>query len=222
MWRISAFLLVLLLAVATGWAADQVVIEDWKAYPNGTKGIPPGWQRQSWGNPAYDFRIVDNDGQRALHLKSRNEGSTITKEVTGITLKDTPILEWRWKVVALPNGGHSCKKATDDQAVQVYVTWPRFPSAVRSRIIGYVWDTTAPVGTVCKSENTGTVTYIVLRSGPADLGKWLTEQRDLRADFKKIYGEEPDAPGGISVASDSNDTRSEAEAFVGPILLRKP
>ena len=222
MRRVPAFVLTLLLAVATVWAADPVVIEDWKAYPVGTKGIPPGWQGQDWGSPAYDFRIVEDDGQRALHLKSRNEGSTISKEVKGLTLKDTPILEWRWKAVTLPKGGNSCMKATDDQAVQVYVTWPRFPAAVRSRIIGYVWDATVPVGTVCQSEKNGMVTYIVLRSGSGDLGKWLTEQRDVRADFKKLYGEEPESPGGISIASDSNDTQSAAEAFVGPILFRKP
>lgn len=222
MRRVPAFVLALLLAVATVWAADPVVIEDWKAYPVGTKGIPPGWQGQDWGSPAYDFRIVEDDGRRALHLNSHNEGSTISKEVKGLTLKDIPILEWRWKAVTLPKGGNSCKKATDDQAVQVYVTWLRFPAAVRSRIIGYVWDATVPVGTVCKSEKNGMVTYIVVRSGPGDLGKWLTEQRDIRADFKKLYGEEPESPGGISIASDSNDTQSSAEAFVGPILFRKP
>jgi hypothetical protein len=222
MGRIPALLLVLSMAVATVWAADQVLIEDWKRHPVGTTGIPPGWQGQNWGSPAYDFRIVEDDGQRALHLKSRNEGSTVSKELHGIDLKESPMLEWRWKAVSLPSGANACKKATDDQAVQVYVTWPRFPTAVRSRTIGYVWDSTAPIGTVCKSEKAGTVTYIVVRSGPAQLGKWITEQRDLRADFKKVYGEEPEAPGVISVASDSNDTRSQAEAFVGPILFRKP
>lgn len=220
--RVAAFVLALLLAVPAGWAADRVVIEDWKAHPNGAKGIPSGWQGQNWGSPAYDFRIVDDDGQRALHLKSRNEGSTISRELMGITLKDTPILEWRWKAVTLPKGGNSCKKATDDQALQVYVTWPRFPTAVRSRVIGYVWDATVPAGTVCKSEKSGMVTYIVLRSGPGELGQWLTERRDVRADFKRIYGEEPDTPGAISIATDSNDTQSDAEGFVGAILFRRP
>jgi hypothetical protein len=214
--------LVLALTVAPVWAADQVVVEDWTSQPIATRGIPPGWQGQDWGSPAYDFQIADNDGHRVLHLRSRNEGSTISKEIKGIVLKDTPILEWRWKAVTLPKGGNSCKKEHDDQAVQVYVIWPRFPAAVRSRVIGYVWDTTVPVGTVCKSEKNGMVTYIVVRSGSADLGTWLTERRDVRADFKKVYGEEPDAPGAISLASDSNDTRSSAEAFVGAIRFRKP
>ena len=215
--------LVLLLLIAPAWAADQVVIEDWTKAPLGTKGIPPEWKAQSWGSPAYDFVVVDNDGHRVLHLRSKDEGSTISREIKGkVNLKETPILEWQWKAAVLPNGGDSCRKELDDQAAQLFVFWPRFPEAVRSRIIGYVWDTTRPVGTVCKSEKTGTVTYVVVRSGPAEVGKWLTERRNVREDFKKIYGDEPDNPGAISISIDSNDTKSTAESFMGPIVFRRP
>jgi DUF3047 family protein len=215
--------LVLLSVCATAGAADQVVIEDWSKYPLGTKGIPGDWKSQQWGSPKYDFIIVANNGQKALHMRSANEGSTISREVTGmVNLKETPVLEWSWKVTVLPTGANSCRKATDDQAAQIFIVWPRFPKEVRSRIVGYVWDTTAPVGTICKSEKTGTVTYVVVRSGPADLGKWFTERRNVADDFKKIYGEDPDAPGALSVAIDSNDTSSTSESFIGTILFRRP
>jgi hypothetical protein len=123
--------------------------------------------------------------------------------------------------VTLPKNGNSCKKATDDQAAQLFVVWPRFPEAVRSRIIGYVWDTTQPVGTVCKSEKTGTVTYVVVRSGSGELGKWLTERRNVVEDFTKIYGEAPENPAGVSISIDSNDTNSTSESFIGAIAFRR-
>jgi len=215
---------VLLLAAAgLARAAEQVVVEDWSRVPVGTKGIPPMWKGQNWGSPAYEFSVVEDGGKRVLHVRSRDEGSTIARDVKGkVDLRKTPVLEWSWKAVTLPRGANSCRKATDDQAAQVYVAWPRFPEAVRSRIIGYVWDTTAPVGTICQSEKTGTVTYIVVRSGPADLGKWVAEARNVRDDFIKIYGGEPDGPGAVSIAVDSNDTNSTAEAFIGPIVFRAP
>jgi hypothetical protein len=219
--RLIAFALLLLSAAAA--AADLFLVEDWTKYPVGTKGVPPEWKAQNWGNPVYELDVVENDGQRVLHLKSRDEGSTISKEIRGkVNLKETPILEWAWKVVTLPKGANSCAKATDDQAAQIYVAWERFPSAVRSRIIGYVWDTTRPVGTVCKSEKTGTVTYVVVHSGPSDIGKWVTEHRNVRDDFKKIYGEEAGNPDAVSISIDSNDTHSVAEAYVGKIVFRKP
>ena len=213
----------LLLVATIAWAADNYLVDDWTKAPAGHKGIPPGWEGQRWGSPAYDIAVAEDGGKKVLHLKSKNEGSTINKEVKGkVSLKDTPILEWTWKMVALPKGGNSCVKATDDQAGQIFVLWPRFPEQVRSRIIGYVWDTTQPVGTTCKSEKTGMVTYIVVRSGTAELGKWLTERRNLREDFKRVYGEDADNPGVVSIAIDSNDTSSSAEAFIGPIVFRRP
>lgn len=215
--------LLLVCAVTAAWAADQVVIEDWSQVPVGTKGIPPGWKGQNWGSPKYDFVVVQDEGRKALHMKSANDGSTVSKEVKGkVDLKETPVLEWSWKAVVLPKGGDSRKKSTDDQAAQIFVAWPRFPEAVRSRIIGYVWDTTAPVGTIVKSEKTGTVTYVVLRSGTAELNKWITERRNVAEDFRKLYGEDPEHPGAVSISIDSNDTNSVAESFVGAIFFKKP
>jgi hypothetical protein len=208
---------------ATASAADQVLVEDWSTHAVGAKGIPTGWQGQNWGSPKYDITVLTEDGRKALRLRSANEGSTVSKDIKGkVNLKETPLLEWSWRVTVLPRDADSCRRATDDQAAQVFVVWPRFPEAVRSRIIGYVWDTTAAAGTVCKSEKTGTVTYVIVRSGTADLGKWLTERRNVAEDFKQIYGEDADAPGALAIAVDSNDTNSSAESFIGKILFRRP
>ena len=205
-------------------AADPatVPVEDWSKQPEGKTGIPDGWKGQSWGSPKYEFRIATQAGRKVLHLKSNNDSSTISKEIK-VDVKNHPILQWSWQAVTLPKGGDARKSATDDQAAQLYVTFPRFPSQVRSRIISYIWDTTAPAGAVFKSEKTGLVTYVVVRSGPADLGKWLTESRNVLEDYRKIYGEAPgEEVGAISVSIDSNDTRSSAESYFGEILLRKP
>ena len=205
-------------------AADPatVLVEDWSKQPEGKTGIPDGWKGQSWGSPKYEFRIVTQGGRKVLHLKSANDSSTVSKEIK-VDVKSQPILQWSWQAVTLPKGGDARKSATDDQAAQLYVTFPRFPSQVRSRIISYLWDTTAPVGAVFKSEKTGLVTYVVVRSGPTDLGKWLTESRNVLEDYKKIYGEAPgEEVGAISISIDSNDTRSAAESYFGEILFRKP
>ena len=216
---IAAGFAVLALAV-TAWA--DFVVEDWSKHPVGTKGVPPGWEKQNWGSPKYDLAIVDVDGRRALHAKSKDEGSTISKDIKGkVDLKKTPMLEWSWKPVVLPHGGNSCKKELDDQAAQVFVAWRRFPELVRSQIIGYVWDSTQPVGTTCKSEKTATVTYMVIRSGSGELGKWITERRNIREDFKKLYGAEPDNPDGVSISIDSNDTKSASESYIGPIVFKE-
>jgi len=71
-----------------------------------------------------------------------------------------------------------------------------------------------------KSQKTGTVTFVVMRSGSKDLGKWLTEHRNVAEEHVKIFGEIPDDPRAITISIDSNDTHSMAEFFMRPIAFR--
>jgi hypothetical protein len=214
---------VIVLSLLTAAGADRaVVIEDWLSDAVSRKGIPSGWRGEAFGQRAdYDFTIEQGAGRRIIHLGSRDEHSTIVRDITGkVNLKETPILEWTWKATILPTGGDLRRKETTDMAAQLYVVWPRFPALLRSRIIGYVWDATTPATTIVKSQKTGTVTFVVMRSGSGDLGKWLTERRNVAEDYAKIFGEFPDDPSAISISIDSNDTHSLAESFMGPIIFR--
>jgi hypothetical protein len=215
---------VALLGLAMIASADRaVIIEDWTANRVSQRGIPSGWTGEGFGRRAdYDFTIEQAGDARVLHLKSNDEHSTIVRDITGkVRLKETPILEWTWKANILPTGGDVRHKKTTDIAAQLYIIWPRFPALLRSRIIGYVWDATTPAATMVKSEKTGTVTFIVLRSGTKDLGKWLTERRNVAEDYRDIFGEFPANPTAITISIDSNDTRSSAESFMGPIVFRE-
>jgi hypothetical protein len=220
--RVVAIVLVLA-ALSTAWAATEVVIEDWKEEPLGSTGVPAQWRAQSWGKADYQGFAIADEGSRSLHLVSRSTSSMIVKNIAGkVNLRETPVLQWSWKVVTLPKGGDARQAATDDEGGQIYVVWRRFPEMLRSRIIGYVWDTTAPAGEFIKSQKTATVTYVVVRSGEAGLGTWLTQQRNVLEDYRRIYGEAPDNPDAVAIGIDSDDTKSSAEAYMGTILFRAP
>jgi hypothetical protein len=203
-------------ARASAGAIDTV--EDWSEAPLGTRGVPPGWEKYETprGQPAYDFTVVEDDGRRALNLKSASEHSTIAKPVH-VDLEATPLLAWQWKVVSLPRGADLRERATSDATGHLFVIWPRFPALVRSRLVGYVWDPALPVGTIVKSTKTATVTFVVARTGEQGLGRWLDERRNVAADHRRIFGETPAAPGAIALSIDTNDTRSTAEALFGRI-----
>jgi hypothetical protein len=210
-----------LLMAGLAAAADRVVVEDWARIPAGAHGVPPGWAGEAWGRASSFDLTVEPDGSRqVLHLKSHGDRATISLDLRGrVRLAETPILEWSWKVTELPRGGDARVKATADLAAQVYVVWPRMPALLRSRIIGYVWDATAPAGAVFRSTKAGTVTYVVVRSGAAELGRWVTERRDVADDYRRIYGEAPDDPGAVTLSIDANDTRSSAESFIGTLAF---
>src|SRR5262249_58574506 len=119
---------------ALAGATDAFAVEDWSSAPVGAKGIPPGWEKQRWGSPAYDLTVVQDGDRKVIQLKCNNDSSNVSKDIKGkVKLKDTPILEWTWKAAALPAAADSRKKEADDEGAQMYVTWPRFPEASRRR-----------------------------------------------------------------------------------------
>jgi len=202
-------------------AVDRAVVEDWRTASLGHQGIPPGWR--SWetpgGRPRYDFTVMEDGGHRALRLRSENEHSTIAHELS-IDLASTPILTWWWKVVSFPDGADLRERATSDATGHLLVIWPRFPEMLRSRLIAYVWEPRAPADAVFASKKTGMVTYVVLRSGPAGLGAWVEERRDVAEDYRRIYGAAPPNPPVLALSIDTNDTRAHAESLVGPIAFQ--
>lgn len=202
-------------------AAVLSLVEDWSTQTVGAKGIPSGWRKYETpgGHPQYDFTIVDDGGRRALRLYSRDDHSTIAKEID-VKLAATPMLEWAWKVVRFPAGADLRAKATSDATGHIFVVWPRPPALLRSRLIGYVWDPGLPVGSIVKSRKTGTVTFVVVRSGQQGVGEWVLQRRNVAEDYQKIFGEKPPDPQAVALSIDTNDTRSEAEALFGRIAFQ--
>jgi hypothetical protein len=207
-------------AYPTPVRAVEVLVEDWTRQEMGATGVPSGWMAYPTigGRPRYDFAVVEEDGHRALHVKARDEHSTIAREVV-VDLKVTPILEWTWKIVRLPAGADIRRKDASDLTAHLLAVWPRTPAWLRSRLIGYVWDEHLPVQHVEPSRKTGTVTFLVVRSGLAQLNQWVTERRDVSADYAKLYGGEPDNPRALAISIDTNDTHSAAEAYIGRIAF---
>lgn len=212
---------VCLLVSSAARAVDGVsLVEDWTQQVIGAGGVPAGWKRYETpgGRPRYDFTVVGEDGVRGLRVRSRDEHSTIAKEVH-VDLRATPILEWSWKVVKLPEGGDVRKKETSDLTGHLLLGWPRAPALLRTRLIGYAWEATAPAPTMERSRKSSLVTFFVLRSGPAEVGRWIVERRNIRDDYARAFGEEPPSPGVVAISIDTNDTHSTAEAVIGRIAF---
>jgi hypothetical protein len=208
------WVLFLLVAIAPAAAAQgaRYVVEDWSKTPVGQKGVPTGWRTQSWGSPKYEFEVVAASPHRVLHLVSNGDSSTINKEVK-IDCKDYQVLKWSWKAVELPKGGDARKKARDDQALQIYVTFPRFPSAVRSRVVGYL-GFRPPPPTPSSRAKTGLVTYVVTRSSDTRASANGSPRRNVCEDTRRSTAKSPTRRiEGVSIGIDSDDTHSRARAM---------
>lgn len=185
-------------------------------------GPPPGWELKEIAGKA-KVAVVRMDDAIALHMASEVSSFVMSKPLS-FDLPAAPILTWKWKVTGLPKGGDVRKRETDD-AVQVYVVFPRgVVKAVQSHVIGYVWDATAPVGTRLDSPQpcppTCNVKLIVLQSGAERLGQWLTERRNVLEDYRALFGGTPPKVGALLVQVDSDNTKSSAEAFFQDFLFQ--
>lgn len=84
----------------------------------------------------------------------------------------------------------------------------------------YVWCNKRPVDSVIHSPRTDRIRKIVVESGAQGLQQWRSYERDIRADFTRAFGEPPGALVAIGLMSDSDNTRSNAVAWYGPVALR--
>lgn len=51
------------------------------------------------------------------------------------------------------------------------------------------------------------------------LNPWLACERDVGADDRQVFGEEPGRLIGVAVMTDSDNTQSQARAWYGPVGL---
>ncbi len=189
--------------------------------PDGGSPVPEGWALKEFAGKAR-VKIEKVGPAFAVHLSSDRASFSLYKDIS-VDLKQFSYLSWAWRVDQLPPKGDVRNKDTDDQAAQVYVIFPRFPELVRSQIIGYVWDSTVPAGTVLNSPSDRKAKIIVLRSGADHLGQWVMETRNVLEDYKRLFGGMPPKVGRISLLINSQHTRSTADSwFSGLIFTRNP
>ena len=81
----------------------------------------------------------------------------------------------------------------------------------------YVWSNRLPPDAVVDNPRTTRIRKLVVESGPQRLGEWLAYERDVCADFMRAFGEAPGALVSIGVMTDTDNTRSEAQAWYGPV-----
>lgn len=180
------------------------------------EGAPPQeWQLQEFTGAAR-FTVAQVRGTGVIRLESEEASFALHRDVE-VDLAEFPYLSWTWRVDVLPEGGDVRRREADDQAAQLYVVFPLFPAMLRSRVLGYVWDATAPAGSSFASAATSLARIVVVQSGSGKAGRWLEETRNIREDYRRLFHEEPPPVGKVSVFINSQHTRSRAVAWFGPI-----
>jgi hypothetical protein len=51
------------------------------------------------------------------------------------------------------------------------------------------------------------------------VGQWQHHQRDVLADFRRVFGEEPGPITSVALMTDTDNTRSRLTAWYGPLQM---
>jgi len=178
---------------------------------------PPGWVSRN-GNIGDVYTVQEEGGKKFLHADARGTAVQIGFEAKW-PLKEHPVLEWQWRALILPDKGDEMKKATNDSVLGLYVVFGRQPFI---KTVKYVWSTTLPIGLSLESPFSSRTRMIVLESGDALLGKWVSERRDVLADYRRLFGkDDPPVTRGIAILTDADNTASRASGDYGDIDIPK-
>ena len=202
----------ILLGAATADGAERLVIDDFE------RGLDPAWEVRSFKGRT-DYRVVVDAGSHVLQAESRGAASGLIRKLD-VDPRDYPILAWRWKVTGTLPQGDERTRAGDDYVARVYVIFPHwfFP---KTRTLNYIWANRLPAGEFLPNAYTANAVMIAVQSGPARAGEWLTERRDILADFRRAFGEEPPRIGAIAIMTDTDNTGAAATAWYDDLRLER-
>lgn len=170
---------------------------------------------RTWGE--IDWGLAVLDGDVAIRAAAAGDSGGLARYVE-IDPEICPVVEWTWRVDALPAAADLASDAAEDMAASIFfafgdpgsLTLPRPVPTLR-----YVWATEAnPAESVVESPYFPVIRSLVVRSGAEGLGRTVTERRDLAADFEAAFGRPPDGPVEmIALYTDSDHGETPVEAW---------
>jgi Protein of unknown function (DUF3047) len=208
--KLNVLLIVVILYMTTIVQADTIAVSLFA-----TEGLS-GWERKSFKGET-DYSIVREGGSTVVKARSSAAASGLFKKVQLDPLQYR-YLRWKWKVAEPLRGGAEKTKAGDDYSARVYVVFPGI-FFWQTKAINYVWANRLAKEESFPNPYTRNATMVVVESGPEKAGVWVAEQRDILADYRRLFGGEPRQIGAIAVMTDTDNTGGEATAWYGDIAI---
>ncbi|HBH39411.1 MAG TPA: hypothetical protein DDX06_13630 [Curvibacter sp.] len=202
-------------------------------------GAFAGWQHWTLpGKTATDYRPVRYGGTHDAMEAQARASASLLRRALDLDPQEIGDIRFSWKVPMLVPAADMARRETEDAVVRIVLTFDgdRARLSARDRALSelaqlmtgeplpyatlmYVWCPTRVPGSVILNPRTDRIRKLVVESGPARLNQWLDYERDIRADFLEVFGEEPGRLLHVAIMSDGDNTGSEFRVWYGPVLI---
>lgn len=214
---------------------DQTASTSWDKASS--LGGPEPWTHRTFpGKTPNQFVVGVTDGRLAVAVSSKKAASVMRKTLS-VEPEHLGLLRFSWRMTELIADADMALRDRDD-AVRVVLAFDGDRSRLSARdhmlselarsvtgeempyaTLMYAWSNQHEVGRVISSPRTDRIRKLVVESGTASLGRWLDYERDIRADYRRVFGEDPGRLIAIGLMTDTDNTRSMAQSWYGPLTL---
>lgn len=198
---------------------------------------PMGWQpwKVNRNKTPTTYSLTEVDQRMVLHAVSDASASGL---YVPLEQRDAGKLRWMWKTRDVIRVADNAVSHREDAPLRIFVAFDGDRGSLplkdqlmyeMARIttgrempyatLMYIWGGKRPEGSVLNNPHTDRVRMIVIDSGTRHTNEWRCHERDLRADYRKAFGEDPGKVLAVGLMTDTDNTKSRAEAWYGDIAL---
>lgn len=179
------------------------------------------WQAHSFaGETAYT--LMETSHGTAVRAVCENGTASGLIYTNGVDLSETPVIEWRWRVIDAVETGDPRRRSGDDYAARLYAVDENALLRWRTRAINYVSSTRARPGAQWPNAFAGQAQMVVVDSldgSRTAKDGWRVHRRNLREDFEQLHGRSVNRINALALMTDCDNTGNRAEALYGTIRL---
>lgn len=187
--------------------------------------------------PVTDYRCGVLDGRPALHAVAQSSTSGLRCDVD-IDPVRTPWIRWSWRVDRFPAEASIANDDRDDSPARVVLAFDgdvrtlglrdRMFNDLVELVTGqplpfatlmYSWDGHAALEQVIAYPRSSRIQYVVVESGLQHTGRWLSYRRNVRDDYRRVFGGEPGRIRHVGVLTDGDDLKKVVEGWYGDIAF---